>query len=43
MWMTATHHPVRMVQPVWMNMVATHVNALTSGSATTVQVYKSLT
>ena len=32
-------HLVRMVQSVWINMVATHVSALISGLVTTVQVY----
>ena len=32
-------HLVRMVQHVWMNMVATHVSVLISGLVTTVQVY----
>ena len=32
-------HPVRMVHPVWMNWMATHVSALNSGLVTTVQVY----
>ena len=31
-------HLVRMVQSVWMNMVATHVSVLISGLVTTVQV-----
>ena len=34
-----TLHPVRMVQPVLMNMVATHVSVLNSGLVTTVQVF----
>ena len=37
--MIVTYYPVRMVQPVWMNMVATHVSALINGLVTTVQVY----
>ena len=37
--MTVALHLVRMVQSVWINMVATHVNALISGLVTTVQVY----
>ena len=32
-------HLVRMVQSVWINMVATHVSALISGLVKTVQVY----
>ena len=38
MWMIVTLHPVRMVQPVWINMVATLVIALMSGLVSTVQV-----
>ena len=32
-------HLVRMVESVWINMVAIHVSALISGLVTTVQVY----
>ena len=32
-------HLVKMVQSVWINMVATHVSALISGLVKTVQVY----
>ena len=39
MWIIVAVHLVRMVQSVWINMVATHVNALISGLVTTVQVY----
>ena len=38
MWMIVALHLVRMVQSVWINMVATHVSALISGLVTTVQV-----
>ena len=38
MWMIVKHHLVKMVQSVWMNMVATHVSVLISGLVTTVQV-----
>ena len=38
MWMIVAVHLVKMVQSVWINMVATHVNALISGLVTTVQV-----
>ena len=31
-------HLVRMVQHVWMNMVATHVSVMNNGLVTTVQV-----
>ena len=37
-WMIVTPHLVKMVQSVWINMVATHVSALISGLVTTVQV-----
>ena len=37
--MNVTIHPARMVQPVQMNLMATHASALTSGLAPTVQVY----
>ena len=39
MWMIVALYLVRMVQSVWINMVATHVSALISGLVTTVQVY----
>ena len=39
MWMIVVLHLVRMVQSVWINMVATHVSALISGVVKTVQVY----
>ena len=39
MWMIVALHLVRMVQSVWINMVATHVSALISGVVKTVQVY----
>ena len=38
MWMIVKLHHVRMVQSVWMNMVATHVSVLISGLVSTVQV-----
>ena len=38
MWMIVILHPVRMVQPVWMNMVAIHVSVLNSGLVIIVQV-----
>ena len=37
-WMIVTPHLVKMVQSVWINMVATHVSALISGLVTTVPV-----
>ena len=38
MKITVTLSPVRMVGPVWMIMVATHVSALINGLVKTVQV-----
>ena len=39
MRITVSHLPVRMVAPVWMIMVATHVNVLINGLVKIVQVF----